>query len=169
MATPLQQHRADSPNAIRCAVITISDTRTLESDLGGRAIVESLESQQHKVTNRQIVPDEPDRIRSLIDTLSDRDDVDAILLTGGTGISRRDQTYETVTALLQRQLPGYGELFRMLSYEQIGPAAILSRATGGVIQGKIVLTMPGSPQAVQLAMNKIILPELGHLVREATR
>ena len=169
MPSPAEQHRADSPSSIRCAVVTISDTRTLDTDRGGPVIIQLLQSAQHTVSHRQIVPDEPDQIRAQVTELGERDDVDAILLTGGTGISARDQTYETVMGLLDRHLPGYGELFRVLSYQEIGPAAILSRATGGVYLGKIVLTMPGSPKAVALAMHKIILPELGHLVREATR
>ena len=128
-----------------------------------------LEAEGHKVLSREIVPDEPDRIRSLLTALRDRDDVDAILLTGGTGISARDQTYETVTALLDKVIPGYGELFRMLSYEEIGAAAMLSRAVGGLSGRKVVLTMPGSRAAVRLAMQKVILPELGHLVHEARK
>ena len=118
---------------------------------------------------RQIIPDEPDQMRGLLTVLQDRADVDAILLTGGTGISSRDQTFETVTSLMDKPLPGYGELFRMLSYEQIGAAAMLSRAAGGLIGRTVVLTMPGSSAAVRLAMEKLILPELGHLVREARR
>ena len=101
--------------------------------------------------------------------LCGRDDVDAVLLTGGTGITRRDQTYETVCGLLTKPLPGYGELFRMLSYQEIGAAAMLSRAVGGLVGQTVVLTMPGSPAAVRLAMDQVILPELGHLVREAQR
>ena len=108
-------------------------------------------------------------MRPLLETLAGRDDLDAILLTGGTGVTSRDQTYETVSSLLSKPLPGYGEIFRMLSYQEIGPAAILSRAIGGLIGRKVVLTMPGSPAAVRLAMEKIIVPELPHLVREARR
>ncbi len=108
-------------------------------------------------------------MRTLLQQLAQRNDVDAVLLTGGTGITRRDQTYETVSRLLTKPLPGYGELFRMLSYQDIGTAAMLSRATGGLMGRTVVLTMPGSPAAVRLAMDKVILPELGHLVREAQR
>ena len=169
MNSPSEEHRAEAPNSIRCAIVTVSDTRDASTDRGGPLIVEKLESNLHQVVERQIVTDDPEAISALLDGLIHRDDVDAILMTGGTGVSRRDQTYETVTAKFDRQLPGYGELFRMLSYEQIGAAAILSRATGGVIGNKIVLTMPGSPKAVELAMSRVILPELGHLVREATK
>jgi len=108
-------------------------------------------------------------MRLLLESLRGRDDVDAILVTGGTGITSRDQTYETVSSLLDKPLPGYGEVFRMLSFQEIGPAAILSRAVGGLLGRKVLLTMPGSPAAVRLAMEKIIVPELPHLVREARR
>jgi molybdenum cofactor biosynthesis protein B len=108
-------------------------------------------------------------MRPLLASLRERDDIDAILLTGGTGITSRDQTYETVSQLLDKPLPGYGELFRMLSFQEIGPATILSRAVGGLLGRKVLLTMPGSPAAVRLAMEKIIVPELPHLVREARR
>lgn len=169
MSAPHQQHQAQSPRHVRCAVITVSDTRTLDTDTGGQAVVNHLTAGGHTVVAREIVPDEPDRLRPLVLTLSGRDDVDAILLTGGTGITRRDQTYETIVSLCDKLLPGYGEIFRWLSYQEIGPAAILSRAIGGVVKDKIILTMPGSPAAVRLAMEKIVVPELGHLVREARR
>ena len=108
-------------------------------------------------------------MRPLLEELRDRDDVDAVLLTGGTGLSSRDQTFETVSELITKPLPGYGELFRMLSYEDIGPAAMLSRAIGGLMGKTLVMTMPGSPAAVRLAMEKVILPELGHLIGQARR
>jgi molybdenum cofactor biosynthesis protein B len=150
-------------------VVTVSDTRTPENDTGGDAVARHLEQAGHQVLLRTIIPDEPATMRSLLEQLSKRDDIAAVLMTGGTGISRRDQTYETVSQMLTRELPGYGELLRMKSYEQIGPAAMLSRATGGLLGRTVVLTMPGSPAAVQLAMSEIILPELAHLVREARR
>lgn len=169
MSTIPEQHHASAPRSIACAVITVSDTRTLETDRGGAEICERLTAAGHRVVAREIIPDEPARMRPLVVELAARADVEAILLTGGTGISARDQTFETISALLDKPLPGYGELFRMLSFAEIGAAAMLSRALGGVVRGKIVLTMPGSPAAVRLAMEKLILPELGHLVREATR
>jgi molybdenum cofactor biosynthesis protein B len=149
--------------------VTVSDTRTLETDTGGQAVVERLAAAGHEVAAREIIPDEPQRMRQLLSELTARDDIDAVLLTGGTGLSRRDQTFESVSGLLTKALPGYGELFRMLSYQEIGPAAMLSRATGGQIGRTVVLTMPGSPAGVRLAMEKLIVPELGHLVREARR
>ena len=169
MSDTAAQHRAEAPTAIRCAVITVSDTRTLDNDTGGQAVVDRLGRAGHQVSLREIVPDDPGRMGPLLLRLRDRDDVDVILLTGGTGLTSRDQTYETVSGAITKPLPGYGELFRMLSYEEIGPAAMLSRATGGLVDRTVLLTMPGSPAAVQLAMEKIILPELGHLVREARR
>ncbi len=169
MSNTTAVHKSKSPATIRCAVITVSDTRTVDSDTGGRSVVESLTAAGHSVVQRQIVPDEPERIAPLLQQLCDRDDVDAVLLTGGTGISRRDQPYATVCGLFTKPLPGYGELFRMLSYQEIGAAAMLSRAVGGLVGQTVVLTMPGSPAAVRLAMNQVILPELGHLVRESQR
>lgn len=165
----VQQHRAEAPHVVRCAVITISDTRTLETDIGGQLIVELLEAGGHQIAARHLVPDEPTKIGALLAELRQRADVDAVLLTGGTGIGRRDQTFETVAGLLSKTLPGYGELFRMLSFEQVGAAAMLSRAIGGLMDQKVLLTMPGSPAAVRLAMERLIVPELGHLVREARR
>lgn len=169
MSQSTTEHRQSSPQAVSCAVLTISDTRTPETDTGGRTIVELLEGAGHRVAARVILPDEPQRMKAVLAEQTARADVDAILMTGGTGLSSRDQTFETVSGLLTKPLPGYGELFRMLSYQEIGAAAMLSRAVGGLIGKTVVLTMPGSPAGVRLAMEKVILPELGHLVREARR
>jgi molybdenum cofactor biosynthesis protein B len=163
------EHKLQGPQLLRCAVLTVSDTRTLENDTGGQSVVDHLTAANHQVVERQIVPDDPARMRPLLDELCGRSDVDAILLTGGTGVASRDQTYETISTLLDKPMPGYGEIFRMLSYEEIGPAACLSRALGGIARGKVVLSMPGSPAGVRLAMEKIIVPELSHFVREARR
>jgi len=163
------QHRGHAPQTVGCAVVTVSDTRTPETDLGGGTAADLLSGAGHRVIVREIVPDEPARIQRLLGDLCGRDDVQAVLLTGGTGLGSRDQTFETVDALLEKRLPGFGELFRMLSFEEIGPAAMLSRATAGVVGRTVVLSVPGSPGAVRLALEKLILPELGHLVREATR
>ncbi|MGE0756997.1 MAG: molybdenum cofactor biosynthesis protein B [Pirellulaceae bacterium] len=168
-STTPQEHKANAPPSVRCAVITVSDTRTLETDTGGALVLELLRQFGHEAVAREIIPDEPARIRSVLAALHQRDDVDVILMTGGTGVSSRDQTYETVSSLLTKPLPGYGELFRMLSYQEIGAAAMLSRATGGLWGRQVLLTMPGSRAAVSLAMERIIVPELGHLVREARR
>jgi molybdopterin adenylyltransferase len=164
-----QEHRRQSPQTVRCVVVTVSDTRTFETDTGGQTLVDRLTGAGHTVVLREIVPDEPRSMRELLTMLRDRHDVDAILMTGGTGLGSRDQTFETVEELLDKTLPGYGELFRMLSYQEIGSAAMLSRATAGLIGRTVLLTMPGSPQAVELALQKLILPELGHMVREALK
>ena len=164
-----QEHEQQSPQHVRCAVITVSDTRTLETDTGGQTVIHHLTAAGHQVVAREIIPDDPAKMKPLLLSLQSRDDIDAILMTGGTGITSRDLTYETVSSLFTKPLPGYGEIFRMLSFQEIGPAAILSRATGGLMGHKILLTMPGSPAAVRLAMEKIIVPELPHLVREARR
>jgi molybdenum cofactor biosynthesis protein B len=165
--TSVAQHRAQAPGELQCAVLTISDTRTLADDRGGQIVVDRLQGAGHHVIARAIRPDEPAAIRQQLESWRSDIDPHAILLTGGTGISQRDQTYETIVKLLSKPLPGYGELFRWLSYQQIGPAAMLSRAIGGLMQQTVVLTMPGSPAAVELAMDQLILPELGHLVQQA--
>lgn len=169
MSTSTTQHRQESPRSVRVAVVTVSDTRTIETDRGGQLVVDMLASSGHMIAGREITPDEPARIRALIEKFADPQAIDAVLITGGTGITARDQTYETISGLLTKTMPGYGELFRMLSYEEIGPAAMLSRAIGGVMGGVLVLTMPGSVAAVRLAMEKLIVPEIGHLVYEARK
>ncbi len=162
-------HKAASPAVVHCYILTISDTRTEATDTSGRAIFDLLFAEGHQVAGRRIVPDEPDRVRqALLEQLANPD-VQAILTTGGTGITSRDATFETIDGLLDKRLDGFGELFRMLSYEEIGPAAMMSRASAGLARGKVVVSMPGSEHAVRLAMTKLVLPELGHLVREASR
>ena len=169
MSQAATEHRQSAPAALTLAVMTVSDTRTLETDTSGALIVSLAENAGHRIVERLIVPDEPSQMRPILVDLSSRADVDAILATGGTGISPRDQTFETVCSLMNRPLPGFGELFRMLSYAQIGPASILSRAVGGLIGRVPILVMPGSRAAVELAMTKIILPELPHIVGEARK
>lgn len=165
----IQEHRDQAASSIGCAVVTISDTRTIQTDKSGALVAELLTNAGHRVLDRTIVPDEPEQIRTVVARYVAQEQVQAVLLTGGTGISPRDQTFETISAMLSKALPGYGELFRTLSYMDIGPAAMLSRAVGGLIGDKIVLTMPGSSAAVRLAMERLILPELGHLIGEATK
>ncbi|MCH2124532.1 MAG: molybdenum cofactor biosynthesis protein MoaB [Pirellulaceae bacterium] len=169
MSTTPEEHKSDAPTSIRCAVVTVSDTRTLETDTGGRTLIEHLEVAGHQVVLRKIIPDQSQPMRALLDHCRESEEIDAVLMTGGTGVTARDQTFETVTSYLTKTLPGYGELFRLLSYEEIGAAAMLSRATGGLMDRTIVLTMPGSRAAVLLAMKKLVIPELSHLVREARR
>jgi len=163
------EHKASAPRSVRCHVVTVSDTRTEDTDTGGRAIDEMLRAAGHVVSGRTIVKDDPDQIRGAIERLLAIPDVQAIVTTGGTGISSRDSTYEVVSAMLQKRLDGFGELFRMLSYQQIGAAAMLSRACAGVVAGRIIVSLPGSEAAVRLAVEKLLIPELGHLVREASR
>jgi molybdenum cofactor biosynthesis protein B len=168
-SSAVASHRAAASGSIACAVATISDTRTRDTDRSGDQLARYLEEAGHAIVERTILRDEPDEIRSWIQGQLASGRAQAILLTGGTGISPRDQTYETIEAMLTRRLPGYGELFRMLSYAEIGAAAILSRATAGLVGAVAVFTMPGSTAAVRLAMERIIVPELGHVVREATK
>jgi molybdenum cofactor biosynthesis protein B len=159
-----QEHRRQGPQSVRCAVLTVSDSRSLDDDRSGQTIVELLQAAGHEIAERAIVPDEPALVSDQVRGFSENSDIDAVLVTGGTGIAARDQTPDAVARLLTRQLPGYGELLRMLSYQEIGAAAMLSRAMGGLVEQTVVLTMPGSTAAVRLAMEKIILPELRHLV-----
>jgi molybdenum cofactor biosynthesis protein B len=166
MAYDQHKHAAQSIVA-RCAVVTLSDTRTEATDTSGQRIRELLEQAGHSITLATIIPDDPERLRALLRDLLANADVDCILTNGGTGISPRDNTIAVVESVLTLPLPGFGELFRMLSYEQIGSGAILSRAAGGVAAGsKLLFAMPGSTKAVELAMSKLILPELGHLLNE---
>lgn len=154
---------------MRCYVLTVSDSRTEDTDSSGRAIVELLRAAGHDVVGRTIVKDDPDQVRNTIERQLANPDVQVVITTGGTGITSRDGTYEAVSGLLHKRLDGFGELFRMLSYEQIGSSAMMSRACAGLVGGRIVVSLPGSEGAVRLAMEELLLPELGHLVREASR
>ncbi len=163
------EHRASAPASIRCFVLTISDTRTEETDASGQAIVSLLTDAGHEVVGRAIVRDEPADVRRVVEEQLGNQAVQAIVSTGGTGISARDTTFEAIDGLLEKRLEGFGELFRMLSFQEVGPAAMLSRACAGLASGKIVVALPGSENAVRLAVTKLIVPELRHLVREASR
>lgn len=157
------------PASIGCAVVTVSDTRTEETDASGRLIRELLGASGHRVASYRILPDEPALVtQALMEVLASAE-VEAVILNGGTGISKRDRTYEAVAAALDRVLDGFGEIFRALSYAEIGPAAMLSRAVGGIAKGRAVFSVPGSPSAVRLAMEKLILPEIAHVVAEARK
>ncbi len=162
-----EEHKRDAPATVRCFVLTISDTRTPENDPSGDAIAEALTFAGHEVSGRTLVPDDPAAVRSAIVLATLH--ADAIITTGGTGVTARDSTYEAVGALLEKHLDGFGELFRMLSYEQVGAAAMLSRSCAGTIGRTVVFTLPGSTKAVQLALEKLIIPELPHIVRELKR
>jgi molybdenum cofactor biosynthesis protein B len=162
-------HRQASGISVACAVITLSDTRTRETDGSGAAIERMLAEAGHRVVAYQITPDEPEVLDRVLAAMLAREDVDAVLTNGGTGVSRRDQTIPVVRRRLEVVLDGFGELFRMLSFAEIGSGAMLSRAIGGVARGKLVFAMPGSTKAVELAMGRLILPELGHLVGEVRK
>ncbi|MGE3840447.1 MAG: molybdenum cofactor biosynthesis protein B [Vicinamibacterales bacterium] len=163
------EHKAQSPRQVTCAILTISDTRTSTTDTGGQAIVDLLIAEGHVVCDRAIVRDEPADVRAFVEGHLDGGPAQIVITTGGTGISRRDRTYEALTGLFDKTLDGFGELFRFLSYQEIGSAAMLTRATAGLARGKVIILLPGSPAAVKLAMTKLVLPELGHLVREMSR
>jgi molybdenum cofactor biosynthesis protein B len=162
-------HKAGAPASVRCYVITVSDTRTEETDASGRAIVDLLTFAGHRIVGRRIVTDDQHLVRGAIEQQLENADVQAIITTGGTGITSRDGTYEVVAQLLQKRIDGFGELFRMLSYEEIGAAAMLSRACAGLAAGRVVVSLPGSEAAVRLALARLLIPELGHMVREASR
>jgi molybdenum cofactor biosynthesis protein B len=162
-----QEHKKEAPKSVGCKIITVSDTRNKETDKSGALMIEMLEAAGHRVVDYCIVKDESEPIQDEILKACMREDIDAILTNGGTGIAKRDVTIETVQAMLEKEIVGFGELFRMISYqEDIGSAAILSRAIAGVVKNKAVFSTPGSTGAVKLAMNKLILPEIGHVVRE---
>jgi molybdenum cofactor biosynthesis protein B len=162
-------HRRTSPTRVSCAVITVSDTRTVDTDTSGRAIADLLAAAGHNVVGRTLVKDDAELVREIVVRQLANPEVQAIITTGGTGITSRDSTYEVIDGLLQKRLDGFGELFRMLSYEQIGAAAMMSRACAGLSAGCIIVSLPGSEAAVRLAMERLIVPELGHLVQQAAR
>ena len=158
-----------APGHVRVFVLTVSDTRTEINDSSGATIVDAVKAAGHHVTGKAIEKDEPARVTELLRHQSANADVDAIITTGGTGLTSRDSTYEAIDALLTKRLPGFGELFRMLSYQDIGSAAMMSRACAGTIGTVVVIALPGSEKAVRLAMNKLVIPELTHLVQQARK
>ncbi len=159
-------HREKGADSIACAVLTVSDTRTEETDKSGGLIKEMLTAAGHRIQAYHIVKDEPSQIRPLLETLLEREDIDALIINGGTGVARRDVTFDVISRMIEKPLPGFGELFRMFSVEEIGSAAMLSRAMAGSIGAKVVFSVPGSSGAVRLAMSRLILPEMGHIVYE---
>src|SRR5690242_14349882 len=166
---PVHEHKSRAPRSVRAYAITCSDSRTEATDEGGRLIREKLQAAGHEVTGSAIVPDDPQRILAELDRARAAG-AQFALVTGGTGLSRRDSTFEAISQQIGRPLPGFGELFRSLSYAEIGSAAMLSRAAAGELRsGLFVFAMPGSPAAVRLALEKLILPELGHLAEELGR
>jgi molybdopterin adenylyltransferase len=165
----VQEHKSYAPASVRCFVLTVSDTRTESTDTGGQAIRQLLESAGHLVTGHAIVRDDPAEVAVTVAKKLSDGQTQVIVTTGGTGITSRDGTFEAIDRLLEKRLTGFGELFRMLSFEQIGPAAMMSRAVAGTVSGKAIFVLPGSPDAVRLAMTRLIIPELGHVVQQLSR
>ena len=164
-----KEHLKESPSQVNCAVITVSDTRDEASDKSGQLIKELLEAQGHQIIYYTVVKDSPLHIKGELAIQVERPVCQAIILNGGTGIAPRDHTYDTVAPLLDKKLDGFGEIFRYLSYLEIGSGAILSRAIAGTYRGRILFSLPGSTGAVRLAMEKLILPELGHMVSQVNK
>ena len=167
-SVPLE-HKATAPRSIGCFVLTISDSKTPETDTSGILIRELLTGAGHTVVGHAVVRDEPTQVQTIVREHCANPNLQAFILTGGTGVTSRDATFEAVEALLDKKLTGFGELFRMLSYQEIGAAAMLSRAQAGVVQRRALFSLPGSPNACRLALEKLIIPELGHLVFEVHR
>jgi molybdopterin adenylyltransferase len=170
MTTSADTHRqlATAQGSVPLAIVTVSDTRTPATDTSGQLIRTLAEAAGHQIVDYRIVKDEPDQVAQALADFS-AGAARLIIFNGGTGISQRDRTYDVISKLLEKTLPGFGELFRMLSYEQVGAAAMLSRATAGVYRNRVIVSTPGSPNAVQLAMEKLILPEIQHLAWELIR
>ncbi|MCP2731312.1 MogA/MoaB family molybdenum cofactor biosynthesis protein [Limnofasciculus baicalensis] len=161
-----QPHPDSTQRTVNCAVITISDTRSLETDRSGQIIQQLLVEAGHSILAYRILQDEPTLIRDYLQELAQRADIEAIVFNGGTGIAPRDTTYDALEDLLEKTLPGFGEIFRALSYQEIGSRAIASRAVAGIYQGKLVFSIPGSTGAVKLALSQIIIPEIIHLITQ---
>jgi molybdenum cofactor biosynthesis protein B len=168
-APGLHAHRRDAAAKVPTAVVTVSDTRTLETDTGGALASELLQAAGHPIAWRRVVRDEPAAIAAAVAAALSDEGVRAVIVTGGTGVAPRDVTPESVEPLLERIVPGFGELFRALSFQEIGSAALLSRALAGLARGRVVFVLPGSRGAVRLALERLILPELGHLASEAVK
>jgi molybdopterin adenylyltransferase len=164
-----QEHKSHAPTSIGCVVITCSDTRTSETDTSGYRIMHMLKDAGHVVIAYHLVKDDPSKIKAKIKAALTNKMIRAIIVNGGTGISKRDSTFEAIDSMLEKRLVGFGEIFRYLTFQDIGSPAIMSRATAGIIKGRILFSTPGSENAVKLAMEKLILPELGHLVNELTK
>lgn len=163
------EHKAQAPTVVGCYILTVSDTRTPEADSSGRAIRALLEEAGHLVSGYDIERDDPDRVTMRIRGRLDDAATHVIISTGGTGVSSRDTTFEAVAGLLEKRLDGFGELFRMLSFGEIGAAAMLSRATAGTVGRKAIFALPGSEKAVRLAMTRLVIPELGHLLQQLSK
>jgi molybdenum cofactor biosynthesis protein B len=164
-----EHHERAGHGAINIAIVTVSDTRTPENDLNRSYIETRMKDLGHQVTAYRLIKDEPNQVEQALDDLAEHPAVQIILFNGGTGIAPRDTTYDVISRKLEKSLPGFGEIFRMISYHEIGPAAMLSRATAGVFKSTLVFSMPGSPNAVKTALEKLIIPEINHLAWEVSR
>ena len=164
-----EEHRAEGPDAVTCGVVTVSDSRTEETDTSGKLIANMLQDCGHTVPFTRIVKDDADQIRGALEDACADPAVQVVITNGGTGITRRDTTYDVVVSMIEKEMPGFGELFRLVSYLDIGTAAILTRATAGTCRETIIMTLPGSGNACRTGMEKIILPEISHMVREVLR
>ena len=165
----VEEHRSHAPASVKVMVVTVSDTRTPETDTSGQLLHEMVQGAGHEVSGYEIIKDEPELLRQVVARGVEAANVEVMIFNGGTGIAKRDTTFETIDGLLEKRLPGCGELFRHFSYDEIGAAAMLSRATAGVIGSTVIFSTPGSRNAVRLAMEKLIIPELGHLVGEMNK
>jgi molybdenum cofactor biosynthesis protein B len=163
------EHKAHAPASVACYILTVSDSRTPATDTGGQAIRQLLEEAGHQVTGHALVKDEPAQVAAQVRAQLADARTQVIIPPGGTGITSRDGTYEAIEGLLEKRLDGFGELFRMLSYEEIGASAMMSRAAAGTAGRKAIFVLPGSPNAVTLAMTKLILPELGHVAQQLNK
>ena len=163
------EHKAQAPRSIGCYVLTVSDTRTADTDTSGYAIQALLEAAGHLVSGRAFVKDDPQAVTAHVQQALQDAAVQVVITTGGTGITSRDGTFEAIDRLLEKRLDGFGELFRMLSFDEIGAAAMMSRATAGTAYGKAIFVLPGSENAVRLAMTRLIVPELGHVVQQVSK
>jgi len=164
-----EEHKAHAPHCVTCVVITCSDTRTSQTDTSGQLMMRLLKEHGHELAGYHVIKDDPAQIRSVIEEAAAHDAVQAILVNGGTGISKRDSTFEAVDGMLEKRLVGFGEIFRYLTYKDIGSSAIMTRATAGIFRGRIIFSTPGSEGAVRLAMESLILPELGHIVQQLNK
>ena len=164
-----QEHKKQAPKSVNCSVVIISDTRTEQNDESGKIIMQALKRNGHKVLSYCILKNDADSIRKKLNELLDEESLQVIITSGGTGISHLDITVEIISPTFEKKIDGFGELFRFLTYQEIGTASIMSRAVAGVVGEKVILCLPGSLGGVTLAMDKVILPEIGHMVREATR
>lgn len=167
-ASTEHKKKAEELPPIQFGIVTVSDTRTIETDQNGKYLKEKLQEEGHQMIAYYIIPDEPALVEETLTKILETN-AKIIIFNGGTGISQRDNTFDALNRRIEKEMPGFGELFRMLSYEEIGSSSIFSRATAGVCHGRMVFSIPGSPAAVRLAWEKIIAPELKHILYEITR